>query len=234
MRRLLATLLLTTAASAHAADGRIDVYGTRISDDTASLTMEQRLLLGGGTTASATFDAGADTELGARLMLSGTEKPLTGGVDVSYFSTDGAHLDLNVAQLALVGGLRMPRPLLARHGRGLHPYVLAGIAGLVIDGDAELGGLHTDIAKTASLYGGGDPVVTPMLAIGFDWQLSPRIGIVAEYRQREFDFDGMSTNSWILPTENIFASGSLNASGLALGISWLLGAAPPPPGLTPP
>lgn len=221
-----ALLLLAGTATAQEMSGHIDFYGTSLDGDDASLEMRERSLLGGSNSASADFSADAGPETGVRAMLDAG--PWLVGIDMSYFATDAPQLELNAFQLAVVGGLRTPRPLFARSGHGLHPYVLVGISGVAFDGEAELAGIRTDLSGSSGFSTSGPSQTAVVAAIGLEWRLSPRLGLVAEYRRREYDIEGFSTNSWILPTYNSFADGTLEASGLTIGLSWWFDAAPAP------
>lgn len=222
--RIATTLLIVFLSGTAQADlgGRIDLYGTNFTDDDASLTITHTQLFGGTTVDSAEFDAGAAGELGLRPMIWSETLPLVVGIDLSYFRTGSPQLDLNVTQVSVVGGLRAPRPLLAHRGRGLHPYMLFGLSGSTLDGEAELNGRRVDVAVGRGfLLATGESEISPFFAVGIEWQISDRFGLVAEYRQREFSFDSTRTNSMILPTENTTADGEFNASGISIGISWL-------------
>lgn len=223
MRRIAAIFILLCAGATHAGiGGRLDFYGTNFSDDAASLTITNTQLFGGTTVDTANFDAGAANEFGLRPMIWSDTLPLVGGIDLSHFRTNSAPLDLNVIQVSLVGGLRAPRPLLARNGRGLHPYLLFGLSGSTLDGEAELNGRKVDIAVGQGFFfTTGAAKIAPFVAVGIEWQLGDRFGLVAEYRQRKYRFESTSTNSWIFPTENTTADGEFNADGFSIGISWL-------------
>ncbi|MFZ5724431.1 MAG: outer membrane protein [Pseudomonadota bacterium] len=219
-------LALALVPAAHAAGARMDLYRTDLRDDDATLTVERRLLLGGSSRADAGFPAGADNETGLRLMIFGSGKPWVAGIDISYFTSENRHLEMHVGQLAVVGGLRTPRPLLARHGHGLHPYALVGIAGASITGRADLGGIRTEFDNQATLTSSSDPAHSPFIAVGTEWQFSRRLGVVAEYRYRHFEFEEVTSNSWIFPTENNITRAGFDAGGLSIGISWLFGEMP--------
>lgn len=221
---LLLWLLLLAGGHAGAVGGRIDVYGTNIHDDSASLTLERRSLFGGSAVESGTLDAGARPEFGVRILAYGDLTPVVGSADFSVLQTGSPQLDLLITGLTLAGGLRMPTPLLAHHGRGLHPYVLAGMVLTGCEGTAEIGSIRTNIYTGSSMLSTGAADASPFLAAGVDWQISKRVGLVMEYRHRRIGFDSITTNSIIFPTENILASGHVNASGVSVGISWLFDA----------
>lgn len=211
-------LLLAGTATAQELTGHIDLYRTGLDGDDVSLEMRENSLLGGSNSARGNFSADAGPETGVRAMLAGG--PWLVGIDMSYFATDAPQLELDAFQLAVVGGLRTPRPLFARNGYGLHPYVLVGVSGVAFDGEAELGGISTDLSGSSGFSASGPSQTAAVLAVGFEWRLSPRLGLIAEYRQREYDIEGVSTNSWVLPTYNSFADGTLEASGLTIGLGW--------------
>lgn len=219
--------LLALPVHAMAIEGRIDFYGTGFRSDDAELTLERRDLFAGTTRASAEFAGGADDEFGVRALAWGDRLPWVLGLDIGYFRTDSCCMDLHVVPVTLIGGWRAHAPLLARDGHGLHPYALAGITAASIDGDARLGTIATDITSGSNflLSSGNDPDLSPYLAVGVEWDLSARIGLVAEYRYQSFTFDSISSNSLVFPTSNTLADGRLDVPGISIGISWL----PAPP-----
>lgn len=229
MRRSLLPLLMLLVAgttSAQELSGHIDFYRTNLDGDDASLEMREQSLLGGSNSASADFSADAGPETGVRAMVAGG--PWLVGIDMSYFATDAPQLELDAFQLAVVGGLRTPRPLFARNGHGLHPYVLVGVSGVAFDGKAELAGIRTDISGSSGFSSSGPSQTAAVFAVGFEWRLSPRLGLIAEYRRRDYDIEGVNSNSWVFPTYNSSADGTLEASGLTIGLGWWFDAAPAP------
>lgn len=213
-------LMLATPAAFAALEGHVDLFGTNMAGASASLQFEERSLLGGSTYASADIDANAGPEIGVRALLADDVQPWLIGTELGGFKTRDPHLDVNAVQIALVGGIRTPRPLLARHGHGLRPYLLVGISSVVFDGTASAGGISVPVNTSSGFLSSGAADTVPVFAAGFEWRLSPRTGIVAEYRWREYDIEGMSTNSWVFPTSNSFVDGTLDAGGLMVGISW--------------
>lgn len=193
-------------------------FATGISDDDASLYLERRALLGGVTTESARFPAGAGREIGVRGLL--WYRSLAFGVEFSRFGTDNCCLHLNVLPTTVFGGWRLPQPLLARHGHGLHPYALLGISQTMIDGNATLGSISTGIDVGPNLFSTAEPNLSPFMAAGVEWRLGEKVGLLVEYRRRRFEFDEVRSNSWIFPTENVITEGNLAASGVTLGLVW--------------
>lgn len=214
--------LLLSATCSHAVEfeGHADLYGTNLDSATATLHLEERFLLGGSNTADANIDAGASPEAGVRLLMGAKDRPWLVGIELGGFSTNSPSLSLDAMQIAVTAGVRTPRPLLARHGHGLRPYLLAGITAASFDGWAETGGIRVPLNYSSGFLSSGASETAPLLAAGLEWQLSPRFGVVAEYRWRKYDLEGFGTDSWIFPTSNTYADGKLDASGIALGVSW--------------
>ena len=215
---LLFVLLLAGGARALELQGHVDLYTVNLGAASASLHFEENSL-GGSTTADADIDAGARPEIGVRALLESGDSPWMVGVELGQFSTDNPQLEVDVMQVAVVGGVRAA-PLFARHGRGLRPYLLAGISSVVFDGRAKAGDISVPVNNSSGFLSSGAAETAPVLAAGLEWQLSPRAGIVVEYRWREYDVEGDASNSWILPTSTASVDGTLDASGLAIGISW--------------
>lgn len=229
MRRpllLMVMLLVSAATTAQELSGHFDIYRTSLDADDASLDMREQSLLGGSRSARAGFSADAGAETGVRAMIAGG--PWLAGVDMSIFGTDSPQLEIDALQLAVVAGVRTPRPLFARNGRGLHPYLLVGASGVAIDGTAEVNGIRTELSGSSGFSTSGPSQTALVLAAGFEWRLSPRLGLVAEYRHRKYDIEGINSNSWVFPTYNSFADGSLEAGGLAIGLGWWFDASPVP------
>lgn len=212
--------LATPTTDAWTLEGHVDLFGTNMANASASLQFEERSLLGGSTYASADIDANAGPEIGVRALLAGSDQPWLVGAELGGFTTREPQLDVDAFQVALVGGIRSPRPLLARHGRGVRPYLLVGISSVMFDGTATADGIRVPVNTSSGFLSSGAADTAPVFAAGLEWQLSPRAGIVIEYRRRKYDIEGVGTDSWIFPTTNTFVDGTLDASGVMIGISW--------------
>lgn len=212
---LFASLPAATLA-ATAGGGRVDFLTTDFTDNSTSLRMEQHDL-SGTTTQQAHFDAQAGPEFAVRMVGWGDTLPWTLGAELGFFETHDNRLDLNVTSATVSGGWRARNALLPQTG-GLHPYAMAGVSLLIVQGDARLGTMETRI-RNGNWY--GDSNASPFVAAGVEWDLSRRVGLFAEYRYRSIQVDGASTDNIFFPTSNTLTSATMQASGIAFGISWL-------------
>lgn len=220
---LLACLLWPLAAGAEPLV-RIDGYLRLPAGGDGSLRLEERTLLGGATVETASFDTGAGTGAGLRVLMRDSERPWLLGIDLSLFDTDNCCLDVLVGDVALAGGLRARHPLLQVAGGGVHPYALAGIDFAMIDGSARTAGISTGIGVPT----GAESHIGGHVALGLDWQGDGPLGAFIEYRHTQVSMDTMTTNNLFVPTSNVLASGDLASRSINLGLAWYWRPANPP------
>jgi len=231
------TLLLSalTIATAQAGDaplppdlrGSIAVYGVHVTDDNATLRLEERDLLAGTTQASASFAAGVRGNGGVRAMAWQAGAPWLAGFDIGYFDARSPNLEIRVLPLSVFLGARLPQGLPPGGPLRVQPFALAGVSTFASWGNARAGTLASSFrAGRSMLAPGGDNLHAAYFAFGVTVPLARDWALEADWRVQHWQVNSIETNSLFLPTRNLVTDVTLDGSGFALGIAWTPGASP--------
>jgi len=138
--------------------------------------------------------------------------------DLSYFEANSPGVDIRLLPMT---GLLMLRHGLAvdgRYPRGrLQPYVGVGLSYAFADISVDF---SPELPESADGYGSA---TGPVLCAGLDWQLTPNVGVFAEYRYQQLDVDIDDSNDSFL----VFGSQVINdvnadikTTGILAGLSF--------------